>query len=198
MNDYEINNIRETFSRLFVLAIRNKMNFSSFTYLLLKSDFLLQIEKNKYDEIFEKPISKLFYEITGFEVKEDNSYGVYNDAYWCGQSYFDLHLKTNKSFYYIFLKLPLLQMIDIYTIFHEMDFSSLVDYFYKKCEEKTIIRLLCEKTNKSLNDISKATLIALSTLKKYNMSDEYLYRASFQTITKLVAYFDVDYLLFKE
>ena len=198
MNDYEINKVRETFSRLFVLAINNKMNLDSFTYLLEKCDFISHIENNRYDSSLNKSIDTIFYEITGFVVKEDNSYGIYNDAYWCGQNYFDLHLKTKKSFSYIFLKLPLEKMIDIYSIFHEMDFSSLVDYFYKKCEEKTIIRLLCEKANKSLPDISKDTLIPLSTLKKYNMSDKYLYKASFQNITKLASYFDVRYSLFVE
>ena len=198
MNDYEINNARETFSRLFVLAVQNKMNFSSFTFMLEKSDFISVIEKNKYDPLLNKSLSILFYNITGFEVKEDNSFGVYNDAYWCGQNYFDLHLKTNKSFSYLFLKLPFEQMMNIYTIFHEMDFSSLVTYFYEKCEKKTIIRLLCEKTNVSLADISEATSIALSTLKKYNMNDKYLYKASFQIISKLVSYFDVSYSLFKD
>ena len=145
MNDYEINNVRETFSRLFVLAVMNKMNFSAFTSMLEKSEYVNLIEKNEYNSLFDKPINSLFYEITGFMVSQDDSYGVYNDAYWSGQNYFDLHLKTNKSFSYIFLKLPFDKMMDIYTIFHEMDFTSLVDYFNKRCEEKTIVRLLCEK-----------------------------------------------------
>lgn len=198
MNDFEINNSRETFSRLFVLAIRNKMNLSSFTTMLENSNYVSIIEKNVYDPLLNKSISILFYEITGFEVKEDNSFGVYNDAYWCGQNYFDLHLKTNKSFSYIFLKLPFEEMMNVYTIFHEMDFTSLVEYYYKKCDEKTIIRLLCEKANKSLNDISKVTQIPLSTLKKYNISDNFLFKASFQNISKLVTYFNVNYSLFKE
>ena len=198
MNEYEIRKVRETFSRLFVLAVTNKMNLTSFTNLLEKSDYVSLIEKDKYDPSLNKSLEILFYEITGFEIKEDNSYGVYNDAYWCGQNYFDLHLKTKKSFSYIFLKLPLETMINIYTIFHEMDFSSLVDYFHQKCEEKTILRLLCEKENKSLPDISRGTLIPLSTLKKYNMSDKYLYKASFQNIAKLVSFFDIKYSLFKE
>ena len=83
MNEYEINDIRETFSRLFVLAISNKMNFDSFTNMLVKSEFVSMIENNKYDPLFNKPIDKLFYDITGFKVKEDNSYDIYNDAYWC-------------------------------------------------------------------------------------------------------------------
>lgn len=196
MNDYEINNVRETFSRLFVLAVMNKMNFSAFTSMLEKSEYVNLIEKNEYNSLFDKPINSLFYEITGFLVSQDDSYGVYNDAYWSGQNYFDLHLRTNKSFSYIFLKLPFDKMMDIYTIFHEMDFTSLFDYFNKRCEEKTIVRLLCEKANKSLNNISKETLIPLSTLKKYNESDKILYNASFQNISKLVSFFNVNYSLF--
>ena len=77
-----------------------------------------------------------------------------------------------------------------------MDFTSLLDYFNKKEKDKTILRLLCEKKNCSLNDISKATSLSLNTLKKYNSSDELLYKGSFQNIAKLIRYFDVSYLLF--
>lgn len=196
MNDYEMLKIRETFSRLFVLALKNRINLKSFTSMLVNSSFINAIEKNKYDELFDQPIEKILLSITGFVVKEDNSYGVYNDAYWCGQNYFDLHLKTKKSFIYIFLKLPFDEMMNIYTIFHEMDFSSLEEYFYGKEKEKTILRLLCERKRCSLNDISKATTLSLSTLKKYNSSDELLYKASFQNISKLINYFEVSYLLF--
>ena len=196
MNNYEVDNLRETFSRLFVLAVRNKINFTSFTNLLCQSEFLSKIERNKIDDIINIPVEKILFSITGFEVKVDNSYGVYNDAYWSGQNYFDLHLRTKKSFIYIFLKLPLTEMMNIYSIFHEMDFTSLLDYFNKKEKDKTILRLLCEKKNCSLNDISKATSLSLNTLKKYNSSDELLYKASFQNIAKLIKYFDVNYLLF--
>ena len=106
MNDYELDNLRDTFSRLFVLAVRNKINFKSFTNMLSNSSFINAIEKNTFNDLFNKPIEALLLSITGFAAKEDNSYGVYNDAYWCGQNYFDLHIKTKKSFSYIFLKLP--------------------------------------------------------------------------------------------
>ncbi|MBQ7276737.1 MAG: helix-turn-helix transcriptional regulator [Bacilli bacterium] len=198
MNDYELDNLRETFSRLFVLAVRNKINFKSFTNMLSKSSFITAIEKDKYNELFNKPIEQLLFSITGFETKEDNSYGIYNDAYWCGQNYFDLHIKTKKPFVYLFLKLPFEEMMNIYSIYHEMDFSSLVDYFHKKEKEKTILRILCEERRCSLNDLCKATSLSLNTLRKYNSSDDILYNASFQNIIKLIEYFDVSYLLFKE
>ena len=198
MNDYELDNLRETFSRLFVLAVRNKINFKSFTNMLSNSSFIVAIEKDKYNELFNKPIEQLLFSITGFETKEDNSYGIYNDAYWCGQNYFDLHIKTKKPFVYLFLKLPFEEMMNIYSIYHEMDFSSLVDYFHKKENEKTILRILCEEKRCSLNDLCKATSLSLNTLRKYNSSDDILYNASFQNIAKLIEYFDVSYLVFKK
>ena len=198
MNDYELDNLRETFSRVFVLAVRNKINFKSFTNMLSNSSFIVAIEKDKYNELFNKPIEQLLFSITGFETKEDNSYGIYNDAYWCGQNYFDLHIKTKKPFVYLFLKLPFEEMMNIYSIYHEMDFSSLVDYFHKKENEKTILRILCEEKRCSLNDLCKATSLSLNTLRKYNSSDDILYNASFQNIIKLIEYFDVSYLVFKK
>ena len=88
--------------------------------------------------------------------------------------------------------------MNIYSIFHEMDFTSLLEYFHKKEKEKTIIRILCEEKNCSLNDVSKATSLSLNVLKKYNSSDDILYKASFQNISKIVSFFDTNYLLFKE
>ena len=196
MDNYEIEKIRDTFSRLFVLGIKEKVNLYSFTYMLLKSKYVAQIEKNEYDEIFNKPVDVLFYLITGFNVSEESSFGIYNDAYWCGQNYFDLHYRLNKSFEYIFLKFPLEHMINVYSIFHEMDFSSLVEHFKQKEKEKTILRLLCERDKCSLTDVSKKTGININTLKKINIDDEYLYNASFQIVSKIMIFFDVSFLLF--
>ena len=63
MNDYELDSLRETFSRLFVLAVRNKINFKSFTNMLSNSSFIDAIEKDKYNELFNKPIEQLLFSI---------------------------------------------------------------------------------------------------------------------------------------
>ena len=196
MNDYELKTLEDLFARLFVIAIKNKINFNSFTNMLERSVFIYKIEENKYDDYFNASIERIFNDITGFSISVDCSYGIYNDAYWCGKSYFDLHYKLNKSFAYLFLKLPLEKLMDCYLVYHEMDFSSLVDFFNKTEKEKTILRLLCINNHCSLNDISKKTLIGISTLKKYNASDEALYNGTFQNIIKLICYFKVPYHLF--
>ena len=95
--------LKETFSRLFVIAVNNKMNLSSFSYQLERSEFVKKIEEGKYDDYFNKSLISIFYDITGITINDDNSYGIYNDAYWCGYSYFEIFLRTKKSFSYIFL-----------------------------------------------------------------------------------------------
>lgn len=196
MIDYDIDKAREMVARLFVVAINNKINFKSFTNMLIKSKFIYDIENNLYNDYLDKPIEELFYVITGFRINEDNSYGIYNDAYWSGQMYFDLHMRTNKPFSYIMLKLPLAKIMEIHTIFHEMDFTSLAEYFQKIEQEKTILRLLCESNKCSLSTLSKILGISKATLIKYNDSDEALYNASFQNIVKIMKHFDTPLSLF--
>ncbi len=195
MIDYELRIVRDTFANLFVLALKNKFHPYSFTYYLEKSEFLLSIEKDIYPNCINKSLEELFFDITGQEIKGDY-FGVYNDAYWCGIAYFELHMRLNKSFSYLFLKLPLVSMLDLYNVYHEMDISSLVQYFSEIEKKKTILRLLIENKKISVNDLSKATGINLNTLIKYSQSDDALYNASFQNIIKLVDYFDTTINLF--
>lgn len=196
MNNINIKVVKELFARLFVLGIHNKMNFLAFTKAVEKSEFVRKIEDGQFDDYFNTPLEKIFFDITKREIDKDISFGIFDDAYWCGYSYFELHQKTKKSFAFIFLKLPLSKMMDIYSIYHEMDFSSLFNYFQKIDEEKTLLRLLCEEKNCSITKLSLKTGISKATLSKYNASDEALYKASFQNIYKIVMYFDVPFVLF--
>lgn len=191
MSNLDTKVIRELFARLFVVAIENHMNLTSFTNVLAKSDLVAKIERDQYDEYFNKSIKDIMYQITNNEPMLHESYGIYNDAYWCGFSYFNLYQKLHKPFAYIFLKLPLTKMMDFYPIFHEMDFSSLVDCFQKIEKNKTILRILCKNRHCSLKKLSEKTGIKVATLSRYNASDEALYKGSFQNIIKIASYFDV-------
>lgn len=196
MNSYEEKDVKETFCRLFVLAISREMNMYSFTHFLAKSDFVNSIEKGYFVDIVNKKVEELFFEICHNSIAEDDSFGTYNAAYWCGEAYYYLFNKLHKSFSYIFLKLPFVKLIDLYDIFHEMDYSSLLDYFYEHESDKTILRVLCEQKPCSLTKLSKAIGVSVNTLSKYNASDDALYKGSFQSIIKIQSYFDCPVSLF--
>ncbi|MBO4703274.1 MAG: helix-turn-helix transcriptional regulator [Bacilli bacterium] len=196
MNNYDIEKVKYIFARLFVTAIQNETNLTAFTRGLANSDFVKKIEADKYDDYFNKSITDIFESIVTSYIKEDNSFGIYNDAYWSGISYFNLYLKLKKPFSYLFLKLPLEKMLDIYPVYHEMDFSSLVEYFEQLEQEKTILRALCEEQHISLSKLSKGTGISINTLAKYNANDSALYKASFQNVIEIATFFDAPISLF--
>ncbi len=196
MSNFDVKKVKEIFCRLFVLATENKMNLEAFTNHLAKSNFASSIENNSFSDSFNLPLEKVFYEITGNNIDKDTSFGVFNDAYWCGYSYFEIQQRTRKSFALIFLKLPFAKLIDLYPIYHEMDITSLLDFFNKLNADKTILRLLCQKNNCSLKELSNKTGINKATLAKYNANDEYLLKASFNNVYRIANYFDVPYSLF--
>lgn len=196
MSNMDIRTVKEIFARLFVIAVQYRMHFLAFTKSLEKSKFISKVEKNRYDEYFNESLEDIFFDITNVRIDKDNSFGVYNDAYWCGYTYFELYLVTGRSFAFIFLKLPMSKMMDLYPIYHEMDFSSLLEYFYEMDNSKTILRLLCEEKRCSLSKLSLETGISKTTLAKYNSSDESLYKASFNAIYKISMYFNVPISMF--
>ena len=197
MIDYDLVNVREVFGKIFVLAVNNKINLAAFENMLVKSNFVKSIEQNEYDNIFYDSLEKIFVSITSKSVN-DTSYGVYNDAYWAGVSYFDLHYKLKKSFSYLFLKVPIEKMLNLYPVYHEMDFSSLLEEFEHIANQKTILQLLCKRKGVLLPKVAKSIGVSASTLVKYMYSDNSLYKASFQTVIKLVNYFEVPVNLFVE
>ena len=84
----------------------------------------------------------------------------------------------------------------MYDVYHEMDFSSLLEQFNKLDKEKTILRALCEERGCSISKLSNETKINKATLSKYNSSDNALYKGSFQYLYKLGNYFDIPLSLF--
>jgi hypothetical protein len=188
--------VKETFARLFVMAVQNEINFLAFTASLERSAFANLIEEDVYDDYFNTPLTRIFFDITKMHIEKDESFGIYNDAYWCGYSYFELQQRLKKPFSYLFLKLPLSKMMDIYPIFHEMDFSALLEFFEKEKDKKTILRALCEQRHCSLSKLSASTGINQATLSKYNADDEALLKGSFQNVYKISKYFNVPVSLF--
>ena len=196
MNNFDTRQVKETFARLFVLAVQNKINLQAFTNNLEKSEFANKIETGQFSDSFNFSLEKIFFEITNKSIEQDTSFGIYNDAYWCGYSYFEIQQRTKKSFAFIFLKLPFNKLVNVYPIYHEMDISSLLDYFLEIDKKTTILRLLCLRKGCSIPELSLKVGINKATLAKYNASDESLFKASFLNIYKIATFFEVPFSIF--
>ena len=183
--------------RLLDLAVSNKVHFQVITDVLAKSSLLKNIENNNFYELENNDVTSLYNHYFGYTYFEDKI-NNFNDAYWCGQIYVNLFYKYNKSFSYIFLKLPLAQLLDMYSVYHEMDISSIYEVFEKQEKENTILDLLLKKHSMKSTELAKMTKIKINTLKAYKLSDINLYKGSFSNIHRIAMVLDEPDNLFLE
>ncbi len=61
-----------------------------------------KIEKGQYNDYFNKSLEQIFFDITNQKIDRDESFGVYNDAYWCGYSYLNCELEWKDRLYFYF------------------------------------------------------------------------------------------------
>ena len=190
--------VEDMFCNLFVLAGGYGIKKEIFTTAIEKHGFIISIEKGDYRHAYEQSVIDVFNESLSFCLKENEYENIVNDYYWVGKCYFYIQSETHKSFAYIFMKLPFETILNMFNPYHETDMGYILDFFYEKEKEKTILSLLCKRRKISTAYLSNETGIAISTLTKYRKSDEYLYKASFANIYILSQYFNCPETLFLE
>ena len=83
---------------------------------------------------------------------------------WAAYSYMYLQGETRLTFECIFLYIGIDKMFSYFPLYHEMDFSHLLDEFTRLYHEKSVLAILCERYGLSLKEISTMTNISYSTL----------------------------------
>ena len=131
--------------RIISLAVYKKVNLEVITNRLENSEFLKEIENNNYSMIMNYTAEELFSMI--YEIKDNdvNSYLNYDDAYWCGYVYANIYYEFNDTFPFIFLMMPLKDLLDKYNVYHEMDISAIYEVFVERSSEKTLLAKVLEK-----------------------------------------------------
>lgn len=96
-----------------------------------------------------------------------NDVPVYNQCLWAAESYLRIQQETGMTFEAIFLYIPLIRMYEYFPLFHEMDFSQIVDEFNKLREKNSVLSLLVTNNGYSLSYVADKTGISYDTLFSY-------------------------------
>lgn len=184
------------FSKVISLAIETRIHLEVITDSISKSTLVKSIERNDYSLFYSKTYYEIFLDIFGASFVSDNSYMKYDEGYWCGYVYMNLFYKYKKPLSYIFLKMPLSKLLDMYKIYHEMDISQVYEIYEKEIEKESIISLLLKKHSISLENLSKKTGVSSRTISYYKNSDANLYNGSFDNLTRISIYLDEPSSLF--
>jgi len=158
---------------------------------LLKSEIIIGLE-NSDESFLNQPLEYLF--MNTFNIEPPiKVFGLFNSLfYWVSEVYIRLFIKYKKSFSYLFLLLPLRKLIEMFELYHQMDFSETYSVFENLMKEKRILPLLINKNNLTMKKLSELTKINYNTIDFYCRSDEKLFSGSYANLLILSKALKVD------
>ena len=116
---------------------------------------------------------------------------VYNQCLWAAEAYLRIQGKTYLTFECIFLYIPIKKMYQYFPLYHEMDFSQIVDEFVRLYKEKSVISILSKNYRYSTNDLCEKTGIPYSTLYSLKQRRRNILKLNFESVSKLARVFNV-------
>ena len=82
-----------------------------------------------------------------------NAYDIYG---WIGNTYMHLFLSMKITFEALFYVIPLREMLDLYKLYHEMDFNQIL-YYAKELIKHSLLDIVMKRKKISNKDLSNKT-----------------------------------------
>ena len=89
---------------------------------------------------------------------------IYIQCMWAAESYLRIQGETGLTFECIFLYIPLNKMYSYFPIYHEMDFSHIVNEFKRLYQEQSALSIIMDKYGYSIEEFADRTKISYETL----------------------------------
>ena len=198
INYSNLNKFNDLVGRLFFYGFSNhfsniyiqesvSMSFIFKDYLDKGDDFFID---NYLDiDIFQKTYNV-------FKVDENAINQTNTLSMWLSEAYLRLYFRYHKAMSFIFLYIPLEKMIQLFDIYHEMDWRQLYHYSEEKISKASLLSLLLKERKMNVKELSVLTDIKYQTLKNYTRNNNLIYNASFSNIYMISSVLKADILVF--
>ena len=191
MNDNYLFEYANLLERVLSFAHQNKYSLNATEKAISYSMFFQNVEKSGgvFAPIIEDSVlvKQLFPEITC----DLSTVSTYVQCLWAAEAYLWIQEETKLTFECIFLYLPIQRMYDYFPLYHEMDFSQIVNEFIRLYQEKSVLALLIEKYHYLLVDVAEECSCSYDVLFSYKQRRRDIKKASVSLIYKLARLFHV-------
>ena len=191
MNEYYLYEYSNLLERILSYGIYTKVTEDHLEKMIARSSFFQSIEKSNEGS---SPITNDISLIKGlFPNSKINMVDVptYTMSLWASESYIRIQNHTKLSFEAIFLYMPLEDMYRYFHIYHEMDFSQIIDLFLEKQKEKSILEILCERFGYKTKDVARITQIPYDTVQSLKLRRRNFLKTNVEIAYKLASLFKV-------
>lgn len=125
------------------------------------SSFFQNVEKDKNAINVDSILIKEIYKELDVDLMKTP---IYNQCLWAAEAYIRIQQACRYTFELIFLYLPIKKMYDYFPLYHEMDFSQIIEEFKRLHKKESVLSLLVNKYKYSLVDISNSVGIPYDSL----------------------------------
>ncbi len=191
MRDELFYDFAELFERVLSFAIDRKFSLDFVEKRISYSSFFRGIEIDDYTPVSLISDGQLIKSLFPFEKIDDLEIPVYNTSLWASEAYLWIQQKTHLTFEAIFIYIPIKEMLVLFNVYHEMDFSHIVELFCERKEKNTVLSILAKKYKYSMKDISEKTNIPYDSLISLKNRRRKISSLNIATLSKLAAIFNV-------
>lgn len=167
-----------------------KEDLTLFYKKFLKSKIAAQFERGEATVIAGRSGVELALELIGDESLASKYRPVANRTpeYWCGWALAYFQWQTNLSFKEIDNYIPVSEVLNMYSPFHEMDISQFCDKMlelYNKRKNNTNLKKLRIGAELSQSQLAEISDIPLRTIQQYEQNQKNINAAKAETVVKL-------------
>ena len=191
MNDIYLSEYTNVFERLLSYAYENGYSFKGLERDISRSSFFQHIEK--YDVPFplvvdDNTLARRIFSDPSINLMEVRSY---NQCMWAAEAYLKIQGDTRLSFEAIFLYIPITKMFEYFPLYHEMDFSHIINEFKRLFQKQSVLNILIKNFNYPIKYISDSVGLSYDTLYSYKQRRRNIKKMSAETAYALASLFKV-------
>lgn len=152
-----------------VISVAYELNYriSSVERQISYSPFFQKIEKSNYGM---PPIITDIELIKQIYSNRDINIGdipVYKKCLWSAEAYLRIQEACKLTFETIFLYIPIKKMFEYFDLYHEMDFSQIVDEFNRLYASKSVLSILLDRYECTIKDVAEKLHVSYKTIYSY-------------------------------
>ena len=182
-NEYYVPGLQNRLGDLFEIAlVIEKIDVDVFEKIFENSIISDAFETNNMIYTLGKSSSELLAIILNKDPKEYIMSSIATPEYWAGYVLCYISWYFNVSFKYIFSKVSLKELIMNYFPYHEMDIKHIIDFYDKRLDIPSKLKMMREKKGLSQSELSLLTGIPLRTIKSYEQKTVDIAKAQVETV----------------
>ena len=178
---YEYTNL---FERVLSTAYQYKYHLVALERNISYSSFFQSLERNNIvaPYIDESSLLKQVFpdlEINAVDVK------TYNQCMWAAEAYIHIQNEFGFTFELIFLYIPIKKMYQYFDLYHEMDFSQILEEFKRLFIKNSVLSILIDNYGYSVKNISEISKISYETISSLKQRKRDIKKANVESIVIL-------------